>query len=53
MDSYLAVHPGEAETQAEGGNTGLIVGIVVVVILVVVIIVLLMRRGRGQTEVEG
>jgi peptide/nickel transport system substrate-binding protein len=52
MDSYLAVAPGAVETEEEGGNTGLIVGIVIVAIVVVIVVVMLMRRGRGRAETE-
>ena len=54
MDSLPArSYPGGAETEEEGSNTGLIVGIVIAVLVVVALVVLLLRRERRQAEIEG
>ena len=52
MDTYLAVDPVGAETEEEGGNTGLIVGIVIACGRRGHRRAVLLRRGRGRAETE-
>jgi peptide/nickel transport system substrate-binding protein len=51
-DSYLAVQPGvaEAETEAGGMSTGVIVGIIVAVIAVGLVALLVLRGRSGRAE---
>ena len=51
MDSYLALQPGAAEEETDGGsNTALIVGIIAALIVIGLIVVFVVRGRSGKAE---